>query len=60
MPAQSMGFAQVSERILEGSEGVLRSDNPPQVSVNIDIKAGYVIDLSDKPQPMRTIDVTHD
>ena len=31
-----------------------------QVSVNIDIKAGYVIDLTDAPQPMRTIDVTHD
>ncbi len=29
-----------------------------QVSVNIDIKAGYVIDLSDEPRPMR--DVTPD
>jgi hypothetical protein len=29
-----------------------------QVSVNIDIKAGYVIDLSDEPKPMR--DVTPD
>jgi hypothetical protein len=29
-----------------------------QVSVNIDIKAGYVIDLSNEPRPMRTIDVT--
>ena len=43
--------AQVSERILK-SEGVLRSDTA-QVSVNIDIKAGYVIDISDGPaQPM--------
>jgi hypothetical protein len=44
--------AQVSERILK-SEGVLRSDSH-QVSVNIDIKAGYVIDLTDA-QPMRTV-----
>jgi len=26
-----------------------------QVSVNIDIKAGYVIDLSDEPKPMRDV-----
>ena len=31
-----------------------------QVSVNVDIRAGFVIDLTDKPAPMRTIDVTHD
>jgi hypothetical protein len=51
--------AKVSERILI-SEGVLRSDASRQVSVSIDIKAGYVIDLSgeDKRPPM--IDVTHD
>lgn len=47
--------AQVSERILT-SEGTLRSGNAAQVSVNIDIKAGYVIDLTDKPQVM--VDVT--
>jgi hypothetical protein len=46
--------AQVSERILK-SEGVLRSDST-QVSVNIDIKAGYVIDLSGDAKPMRTIE----
>jgi len=40
--------AQVSERILK-SEGVLRSDTA-QVSVNIDIKAGYVIDLTGDSQ----------
>jgi hypothetical protein len=27
----------------------------PTVSLNIEVKAGYVIDLSDDPQPMRTI-----
>jgi hypothetical protein len=27
----------------------------PSVSVNVDIRAGYVIDLSDDPPPMRTI-----
>jgi hypothetical protein len=27
----------------------------PTVSLNIEIKAGYVIDLTDDPQPMRTI-----
>lgn len=27
-----------------------------QVSVNIDIKAGYVIDLSDSPKPVQVID----
>lgn len=27
-----------------------------QVSVNIELKAGYVIDLSDDPKPMRTIE----
>jgi hypothetical protein len=31
-----------------------------QVSVNIDIKAGYVIDLTDAPKPGPMIDVTHD
>jgi hypothetical protein len=50
--------AQVSERILK-SEGVLRTDTH-QVSVNIDIKAGYVIDLTDAPKPGPMIDVTHD
>lgn len=55
--------AQVSERILT-SEGTLRSGNAAQVSVNIDIKAGYVIDLTDgAPQPMRDVTptgLTHD
>jgi len=50
--------AQVSERILK-SEGVLRSE-ATQVSVNIDIKAGYVIDLTDAPKHGPMIDVTHD
>jgi hypothetical protein len=27
----------------------------PSVNLNIDIRAGYVIDLSDDPPPMRTI-----
>jgi hypothetical protein len=31
-----------------------------QVSVNIDIKAGYVIDLTDAPKPMKTIELTRD
>jgi hypothetical protein len=31
-----------------------------QVSVNIDIKAGYVIDLTDSPKQPPMIDVTHD
>jgi hypothetical protein len=31
-----------------------------QVSVNLDIKAGYTIDISDDPRPMKTINVTHD
>jgi hypothetical protein len=29
-----------------------------QVSVNIDIKAGYVIDLTEEVKPMKTIDLT--
>jgi hypothetical protein len=29
--------------------------NSPSVNVNINLKAGYVIDLSDDPPPMRTI-----
>jgi hypothetical protein len=29
--------------------------NTPSVSVNLEIRAGYVIDLSDDPPPMRTI-----
>ena len=29
--------------------------NSPTLSVNIELKAGYVIDLSDDPPPMRTI-----
>jgi hypothetical protein len=39
-------------------EGIKPSQDA-QVSVNIDIKAGYVIDLTDKPDPVRTIDLTH-
>jgi hypothetical protein len=31
-----------------------------QVSVNIDIKAGYVIDLTDAAPASKMIDVTHD
>lgn len=31
-----------------------------QVSLNIDIKAGYVIDISEDVQPMKTINVAHD
>jgi hypothetical protein len=27
----------------------------PSISLNLEIKAGYVIDLSDNPPPMRTI-----
>ena len=30
----------------------------PSVNVNINLKAGYVIDLSDDPPPMRTIEAT--
>jgi hypothetical protein len=29
--------------------------NQPSVNLNIDVKAGYVIDLTDDPQPTRTI-----
>lgn len=31
-----------------------------QVSVNIDIKAGYVIDLTDEPKTIQAVRVTHD
>lgn len=37
--------AQVSERILT-SEGILKSD-AAQVSVNVDVRAGYVLDLTE-------------
>lgn len=47
--------AQVSERILT-SEGTLRTANAAQVSVNIDVKAGFVIDISE-PKPTM-VDVT--
>jgi hypothetical protein len=39
--------------------GGIKPSQEAQVSVNIDIKAGYVIDLTDKPDPVRTIDLTH-
>jgi hypothetical protein len=29
--------------------------NTPSVNINLEVKAGYVIDLSDDPPPMRTI-----
>jgi hypothetical protein len=37
-----------------GLAGIQPATNP-SVSVNLEIKAGYVIDLSDDPPPMRTI-----
>jgi hypothetical protein len=40
-------------------EGI-KPTSDAQVSVNIDIKAGYVIDLSDEPKRPPMIDVTHD
>jgi hypothetical protein len=40
--------------------GGIKPSADAQVSVNIDIKAGYVIDLTDSPKPVRTIDLTHD
>lgn len=49
--------AQVSERILR-SEGVLKTDGH-QVFVNIDIKAGYVIDLTDEPKRSIGAELTH-
>jgi len=33
----------------------IKPKSDAQVSVNIDIKAGYVIDLSDEPKPMRDV-----
>jgi hypothetical protein len=37
-----------------GVAGIQPATNP-SLSVNIEVKAGYVIDLSDDPTPMRTI-----
>jgi hypothetical protein len=37
-----------------GLAGIQPATNP-SVSVNIEVKAGYVIDLTDDPAPMRTI-----
>jgi hypothetical protein len=33
----------------------IQPESNPSISVNLNIKAGYVIDLSDDPPPMRTI-----
>jgi hypothetical protein len=33
----------------------IRPETSPTVNLNIKVKAGYVIDLSDEPPPMRTI-----
>jgi hypothetical protein len=33
----------------------IRPETSPTVNLNIEVKAGYVIDLSDEPPPMRTI-----
>jgi hypothetical protein len=33
----------------------IQPESSPSISVNLNIKAGYVIDLSDDPPPMRTI-----
>jgi hypothetical protein len=33
----------------------IQPESNPSISVNVNIKAGYVIDLSDDPPPMRTI-----
>ena len=37
-----------------GLAGIQPATNP-SVSVNLEIRAGYVIDLSDDPRPMRTV-----
>jgi hypothetical protein len=39
--------------------GGIKPANDAQVSVNIDIKAGYVIDISPDPAPMRDVTPTH-
>jgi hypothetical protein len=44
--------AKVSERLLT-SEGILKSDQG-SIAVNVDVRAGFVIDLTEG-QPMRTI-----
>jgi hypothetical protein len=43
---------------LLGIAGIKPADHAQQVNVNVEIKAGYVIDLTDKPDEARTIDVS--
>lgn len=43
--------------------GGVKPSNGAQVSVNIDVRAGFVIDLTEEPRPMKTVGamtITHD